>query len=150
MQVEPVLRRRRTRRSRSGYLIRRPKSRHAPIALRLAGYTAQRPTDTLSCLILMGVRVYNPSTSRFLQVDAVFGGCANAYDYCSAHPINCRDFHGKAECEWFAVCNFVFTMIEEVLAMACRVRGLAYLVCKALVGDTELFSSSVGSLLITA
>ncbi|MEO3876098.1 RHS repeat-associated core domain-containing protein [Nonomuraea sp. B12E4] len=46
----------------------------------------QRSSDAPAGLILMGVRVYNPMTGRFLQVDPMPGGSANAYEYCSARP----------------------------------------------------------------
>jgi hypothetical protein len=42
----------------------------------------------------MGVRVYNPATGRFLQVDPIPGGSANPYDYCNQDPINCYDLMG--------------------------------------------------------
>lgn len=43
----------------------------------------------------MGVRLYNPSTGRFLSTDPVPGGNANAYEYCTADPITCYDLDGK-------------------------------------------------------
>jgi len=58
--------------------------------------THQRNTgDTLAHLTLMGVRLYNPTTGRFLQVDPVYGGSANDYDYCNGDPINCTDLDGR-------------------------------------------------------
>lgn len=55
----------------------------------------QRAADPASGLILMGVRLYNPVTGRFLQVDPIYGGNANAYDYCSGDPINHFDLDGR-------------------------------------------------------
>ncbi|MER7008594.1 RHS repeat-associated core domain-containing protein [Dactylosporangium sp. NPDC000555] len=55
----------------------------------------QRSGEALGDIILMGVRLYSPSLGRFLQVDPVPGGNSNAYDYCSADPINCTDLDGK-------------------------------------------------------
>ena len=55
----------------------------------------QRATDAASGIILMGVRLYNTVTGRFLQVDPVYGGNANAYDYCSGDPINHFDLDGR-------------------------------------------------------
>jgi len=43
----------------------------------------------------MGVRLYDPSTGRFLQTDPVPGGNANAYEYCNADPLNRYDLDGK-------------------------------------------------------
>lgn len=55
---------------------------------------AQRSADTPTGVILMGVRLYAPALGRFLQVDPVAGGSANAYDYCNADPVNCTDLAG--------------------------------------------------------
>ena len=55
----------------------------------------QRSTDTLGGLVLMGVRLYAPIPGRFLQVDPVAGGSANAYDYANQDPINVFDLDGQ-------------------------------------------------------
>ncbi|MFM9441576.1 DNRLRE domain-containing protein [Streptomyces acidiscabies] len=55
----------------------------------------QRSAETLTGLTLMGVRLYNPATGRFLSVDPVHGGSANAYDYVNADPLNRFDLDGK-------------------------------------------------------
>ncbi|MEU7926700.1 RHS repeat-associated core domain-containing protein [Micromonospora sp. NPDC049107] len=57
----------------------------------------QRSADALAGLVLMGARLYNPATGRFLQVDPVSGGSANAYDYCSGDPVNKTDLGGTEE-----------------------------------------------------
>lgn len=43
----------------------------------------------------MGVRLYNPTTGRFLSVEAIAGGNANAYVY-PQDPVNLRDLTGLA------------------------------------------------------
>jgi RHS repeat-associated protein len=53
-----------------------------------------RAQTSIGGLTLMGHRLYNPATGRFLQVDPVPGGSANAYEYCSQDPINCYDLQG--------------------------------------------------------
>ncbi|WP_344052539.1 DNRLRE domain-containing protein [Streptomyces thermoalcalitolerans] len=61
----------------------------------------QRSTETLTGLTLMGVRLYNPGTGRFLSVDPVYGGSANSYEYCYGDPNNCYDLDGRWA--WLAV-----------------------------------------------
>ena len=52
-------------------------------------------TDTdAGGVVLMGARLYSPMTGRFLQVDAVFGGACNAYDYTCQDPVNATDLSG--------------------------------------------------------
>ncbi|WTP55233.1 hypothetical protein OG288_36885 [Streptomyces tauricus] len=58
----------------------------------LGGY--QRSTRTLSGVTLMGARLYNPATGRFLSVDPLRGGNSNAYGY-PADPVNKYDLDGR-------------------------------------------------------
>jgi hypothetical protein len=44
---------------------------------------------------VMGVRLYDPTTGRFLSTDPVSGGNANAYEYCDADPVNAFDLDGR-------------------------------------------------------
>jgi RHS repeat-associated protein len=61
----------------------------------------QRAADDLGGLILMGYRLYNPNTGRFLSTDPVPGGSANAYDYVYQDPINKFDLDGRCwGCGW--------------------------------------------------
>ncbi|WP_167402566.1 DNRLRE domain-containing protein [Micromonospora viridifaciens] len=66
----------------------------------------QRAADTPSGIILMGVRLYNTTTGRFLQVDPVPGGSCNAYEYTCADPANKFDIDGKKWCsDWRWICR---------------------------------------------
>jgi RHS repeat-associated protein len=56
---------------------------------------AERAADTPGGVLLMGVRVYNPTTGRFLQQDPVAGGSCNDYEYTCGDPVNARDLDGK-------------------------------------------------------
>ena len=63
----------------------------------------QRATDDHSGLTLMGVRLYNPNTGRFLQTDPVTRGSANTYDYTNQDPLNSVDLSGLFclfKCGW--------------------------------------------------
>ncbi|SDP43914.1 RHS repeat-associated core domain-containing protein [Actinacidiphila guanduensis] len=60
----------------------------------------QRSSETVTGATLMGARLYDPTTGRFLQTDPVPGGSANAYDYCTADPINCYDLNGQWGWHW--------------------------------------------------
>ena len=54
----------------------------------------QRATDTgTTGLTLMGVRLYTPTTGRFLSGDPIYGGNANTYGY-PADPVNQSDETG--------------------------------------------------------
>ncbi|MGW1268799.1 DNRLRE domain-containing protein [Streptomyces sp. NPDC002491] len=59
----------------------------------------QRSSETLTGLTLMGVRLYNPVSGRFLSADPVYGGNANAYEYVNGDPVNRYDLDGKLG--WF-------------------------------------------------
>jgi RHS repeat-associated protein len=41
----------------------------------------QRDTNTVGGMVLMGGRLYNPTTGRFLSIDPVEGGNDNRYTY---------------------------------------------------------------------
>ncbi|MFD8886804.1 DNRLRE domain-containing protein [Streptomyces erythrochromogenes] len=60
----------------------------------------QRSSETPSGLTLMGARLYNPSTGRFLSADPVYGGSANAYEYANADPVNQQDLDGRISKSW--------------------------------------------------
>lgn len=59
----------------------------------LGGKTRQQ--TGIGGLTLMGVRLYNPATGRFLQIDPIPGGSCNPYDYTCQDPINRLDLSGK-------------------------------------------------------
>lgn len=57
---------------------------------------AQRPTEHAGSIatVEMGARPYLPGIGRFLSVDPVEGGPANAYDYANGDPVNRADIRG--------------------------------------------------------
>ncbi|MFB7443082.1 DNRLRE domain-containing protein [Streptomyces mirabilis] len=55
----------------------------------------QRSAETVTGLTLMGARLYDPTTGRFLQVDPVAGGSCNSYDYVCGDPVNMVDLDGR-------------------------------------------------------
>ncbi len=72
------------------------------------GYLGQSRAklDTVSGLITMGVRPYDPSLGRFLAVDPVDGGSSNNYDYARQEPCGNRDPSGGVTVAPGAGCNF--------------------------------------------
>jgi RHS repeat-associated protein len=54
-----------------------------------------RRTELPSGVIQMGVRSYVPALGRFLSVDPVPGGSANAYEYAAGDPVNNFDLTGE-------------------------------------------------------
>ncbi|MFB7323415.1 DNRLRE domain-containing protein [Streptomyces sp. NPDC056190] len=56
----------------------------------------QRSSETLTGVTLMGARLYNPGTGRFLSSDPVYGGSLNAYEYAAGNPITNFDLDGQA------------------------------------------------------
>ncbi|MFF0506301.1 DNRLRE domain-containing protein [Streptomyces fimicarius] len=70
----------------------------------------QRSAETPTGQILMGQRLYEPTTGRFQQTDPVPGGSANSYDYANADPRNQTDLEGQwswAKKQWKRVKSFV-------------------------------------------
>jgi RHS repeat-associated protein len=55
--------------------------------------------DATLGLVRMGVRLYDPSLGRFLEVDPVEGGSANDYDYVNQDPVNGFDLDGTRYCD---------------------------------------------------
>ncbi|MFJ1753080.1 ricin-type beta-trefoil lectin domain protein [Kitasatospora sp. NPDC088134] len=62
----------------------------------------QRSAEALDGVILMGVRLYDTAVGRFLSVDPVHGGNANAYDYVYGDPTDKYDLDGRIcwSCGW--------------------------------------------------
>ncbi|MFE9256599.1 DNRLRE domain-containing protein [Streptomyces sp. NPDC006879] len=81
----------------------------------------QRSSETVSGLTLMGSRLYNPQTGRFLSPDPVYGGNANAYGY-PADPVNAYDLDGNKQkkprsCGFW--CSVFTTGIGAIVGAVC-------------------------------
>ncbi len=55
----------------------------------------QRSRDTNSGMHVMGVRVFDSTSGRFLQNDPVIGGGSNSYDYTAGDPVGREDLSGE-------------------------------------------------------
>ncbi|MFD4561493.1 RHS repeat-associated core domain-containing protein [Streptomyces sp. NPDC058469] len=55
----------------------------------------QRASDTPDRVVLMGVRLFDAVTGRFLQTDPIPDGSANAYEYAGQDPVNNMDLDGR-------------------------------------------------------
>ncbi|GAA3380740.1 hypothetical protein GCM10020367_69230 [Streptomyces sannanensis] len=71
-----------------------PRNGQAPTRYNWLG-AKQRSAETLTSLTLMGVRLYNPVTGRFLSIDPVHGGGDNRYGY-PGDPVNQFDLDGRS------------------------------------------------------
>ncbi|XUL90092.1 RHS repeat-associated core domain-containing protein [Streptomyces galilaeus] len=73
----------------------------------------ERSGATLSGYTLMGARVYDPATGRFLQTDPVYGGNANPYAY-PADPVNMYDLDGRMGFwKWLACISAILGFILQ-------------------------------------
>jgi RHS repeat-associated protein len=90
----------------------------------------QRAADTPGGLSIMGVRLYNPSTGRFLQTDPVYGGNSNAYTYPN-DPLTGFDLDGR----WHFKCRWCGAVIKAaaiiVITAVCEPCEMAYAVYSA-------------------
>ncbi len=84
----------------------------------------QRSSNDLAGLTLMGARLYNPATGRFLSVDPVPGGNDNPYVYPS-DPIDQFDLDGRW-CDW---CHRAARVVRQGVRnqINAPTSGLAYL-----------------------
>jgi RHS repeat-associated protein len=84
----------------------------------------KRSVDSLAGLVLMGARLYNPATGRFLSVDPDPGGSCNPYDYACQDPINGLDLDGRWphwHSVWHAVTSHWRGALEVTAFGACVV-----------------------------
>jgi RHS repeat-associated protein len=56
--------------------------------------TSRRSSDALAGMVLMGVRLFNPASGRFLSRDPILDGNENAYNYPN-DPVNASDLDGR-------------------------------------------------------
>ena len=96
----------------------------------------QRSTDTVGGLTLMGARLYNPVSGRFLSMDPVPGGNDNTYTY-PPDPVNMTDLSG----EW-GIPKFIKKVAKKVIHVAKKtyraVRKFARAVVKTVVRKAKV------------
>lgn len=76
----------------------------------------QRETALDSGVVLMGVRLYNPHTGRFLSVDPLIGGSSSSYDYANHDPVNQVDLTGESPMANPVVQRWATIVFNAVLA----------------------------------
>ncbi|MFI5620337.1 DNRLRE domain-containing protein [Streptomyces sp. NPDC051567] len=93
--------------------------------------TEQRSSETLTGIQLMGVRLYNPVTGRFLSPDPVPSGSPNYYGY-PADPISMVDLDGRG---WSKVWRYyLYDSKVKKLANALKWGGNAAKIIGAAIG----------------
>ncbi len=81
---------------------------------------------TTNPLVLLGARALSPTEGRFLSVDPIEGGCANAYTYSFGDPINHPDLDGQGGCPWWKrALGFVSRNWETVAGVVITAVGVA-------------------------
>ncbi|MBR7826249.1 hypothetical protein KDK95_08050 [Actinospica sp. MGRD01-02] len=90
----------------------------------------QRAETNMGGTVLMGVRVYNPNTGRFLETDPVLGGNANPYDYVFQNPLTNFDLNGEFCWSWHCWVTNLFKATVFVAASA--LGGLLAALCDGL------------------
>ncbi|MFG2942670.1 DNRLRE domain-containing protein [Streptomyces sp. NPDC048282] len=82
----------------------------------------ERSAETPSGVVLMGVRLYNTATGRFLTADPVQGGNGNAYDYVWQNPVSGLDLTGMKgnrqgwTCGYWTCTEYINEHYTQVLA----------------------------------
>jgi len=90
----------------------------------------QRQSTLSGNIILMGARAYDPATGRFDQVDPIYAGSANAYDYAFQNPLTNYDLTGQAHWQWrhlpWDVVLRLWLNIPETIALYLALHGFPY------------------------
>ncbi|MBG6135811.1 discoidin domain-containing protein [Longispora fulva] len=111
----------------------------------------QRSSEAQGGVVLMGVRLYQPTLGRFLQSDPVPGGSATAYDYCNADPVNCTDLAGtwswKKVLGKVAVVASIAAIIPGPIGMAAA--GVSA-VCYAATGNWKMAAVMTAGIALSA
>jgi RHS repeat-associated protein len=104
----------------------------------------QRSAETVNGLILMGVRLYSPLTGRFLSVDPIPGGNANAYTY-PVDPINKYDLSGKWGIDWRSVGKWTAIGAGVLGAVACGILVVCAVAVGAVAGAAAYAAEKAGT-----
>ncbi len=84
----------------------------------------QRSFDALGGVALMGARLYNPETGRFLSIDPVLGGNVNRWTY-PADPVNSSDLSGEV-CRCVRIPSFGWGPLTGVTARTAARRAIRF------------------------
>ncbi len=118
----------------------------------LAAYGSSSKLSESNGVVHMGARALSTRSGRFLSVDPIQGGCANAYVYVYGDPINTSDLSGKGF--WSNVLSVAAVVIPLAVctfstAGACAVAAAAGFAVRtgqraAKCGNQAIFSAETG------
>ena len=110
----------------------------------------QRSAETPAGMTLMGVRLYDPTTGRFLQTDPIPGGSCNDYDYVCADPVNRLDLDGRCwkHAGWICshrhkIVNWGVTIAAATFTGVC-IAAVWCGVALFLVGTASIYTAGLG------
>jgi RHS repeat-associated protein len=107
-------------------------------------------TDPGNGFVTMGARPFNPGEARFLTVDPINGGCANAYTYSFGDPLNHPDLTGQSGCAGGQNANGGEINCGYISCTLYLFPGVVAAIAKALAESKDSIANIVGAVIAAA